>query len=178
MIPRFVVYFGTLDITPHALVSIEYATRHIYNKLKAFVDDPTERTWYRFYCQVERYLTRCWIAKLKWLLDNVKGKEVVLIARGQRPVTLTDPLSVAFGDVTNDTEEVCPEVQAFLMGLWYDVVPRVEGAILDAFHADADGMIPHHRRSIDKFKQWLAKEEEEMFNERSVQLGRVHGQSS
>jgi len=166
MIKNFVVYFGTLDITPHAMVSMEYATRHVYNKLRAFRDSPTTRTWYRFLLQMERYLARCWITKLTWLRDNSRGKRVILVAKNQQPVFINPPLSAALGSVINDSlDGVSPQVQNFLTRVWHDVIARVEGAIREAFHTHADGMIPHHRRAIDQFKQWLAREEEEWNSE-------------
>jgi hypothetical protein len=166
MIKNLVVYFGTLDITPHAMVSMEYATRHVYNKFRAFQDSPTTRTWYRFLLQMERYLAKCWLAKLTWLRDNIEGKRIILVAKNQPPVFINPPLSATFGRVINDSlDGVSAEVQNFLTRVWHDVVSRVEEAIREAFHTHADGVISHHRKAIDHFKQWLVQEEEEWNSE-------------
>lgn len=162
MIPRIIVYFGVLDITPHAMISIEYATRHVYNKVRAFLDSPTRRTWDRFLVIVETYLSTCWTAKLKWLRDNVKGKEVFLIARDMRTRMLSAPLSDHIGHAESlELDDVCPSVRAFFLELQHDVCSRIEETVRDAFAKYADGMIPNHKKAIDKFKQWLAEQEEQ-----------------
>ena len=175
LIPRVIVYFGVLDITPHALASPEYATRHGYNKLLAFIDSPERRTWYRFLLYVERYLASCWVAKLEWLRDNVRGKEVILLANGIGSLAIHDPLGQHLGKtITEDMNGVCPTVKAFLTRMQRNVCLRVEAAIRDAFHQHADCFVPSHRKSIDRFKQWLAAvEEQEYLNERFKAMARA-----
>lgn len=162
LIPSIVVYFGTLDFTPHAMVSIEYANRHMYNRLRAFWEQPEIDHWHRFLLQLERHLTRCWIAKLIWLRDNVKGKRVILVAKNRPPVVIsTGSLSAALGSMTEQTTAgACGEIQFFLTGAWLEVFSRVEPVVHDAFDKHAVGTIPRHRRAIEVFKAWLAAEEE------------------
>ena len=174
MIPLIIVYFGILDITPHAMVQIEYATRNIFNKIRALVMDSASLRATRFLISVERYLTTCWLRKLKWLRRNVKGKPVVLLNHSGQSSLILSPMSAHMPKkIDRNLNGVCPQIQGFLRATRLHVGPRLEGAIQEAFIGYAGGIPPRRREAIDRFKQWLAKQEEqENLNKRMREIAR------
>lgn len=164
LIPHIIVYFGVLDITPHAMVSIEYGTRHVWNLFRAFMQSPTTRTEIRFLVLVRRYLVKCWTDKLRWLRREAQGKAIVLFARDQKLLFVEDPICHHLGaDITYDMNGVCPPIRSYIAAAWLKVIVRIDVAVRAAFGAHADGMIPHHKKAIDAFRDWLIGQEKEEY---------------